>query len=69
MAEWVKASFLQRPRSHDLASTRTLVQRWKSGSGRAGFGPVFGPNFPKRNWAQSGSLANNAFSFVHISQN
>ena len=42
-------------------------------SGRAGFGPGFGPNFPKRNQAQSGSiegtLANNFFSFGHISQN
>ena len=37
------------------------------GSGRAGFGPGFRPNFPKRNRAQSGSiegtLANNFFSF------
>ena len=40
-----------------------------SGSSRAGFGPGFEPNFPKRNRAQSGSiegtLANNFFSFVH----
>ena len=41
-------------------------------SGRAEFGPGFGPNFPKRNRAQSGliegTLANNFFSFGHISQ-
>ena len=44
-----------------------------SGFGWAGFGPGFGPNFPKRNRSQSGSiegtLANNFFSFGHISLN
>ena len=42
-------------------------------SGWVWVGSGFGPNFPKRNRAQLGSiegtLANNFFSFEHISQN
>ena len=59
-----------------MKSVQIVQSEMEVGSGfssRVWVGPGFGPNFPKRNWAQSGSiegtLANIFFSFGHISQN
>ena len=66
---WLKKKLVYVIKSF-LKFARFWKQRWKSG--RARFGPGFEPNFPKRNRAQSssieGALANNFFSFGHISQ-